>query len=197
MVLVSSMHHTASTDATKNKPEIISHYNSTKCGVDLLDMKCAVFSSSRRTRRWPLAVFYRLLNISCVNSFIIYMSYKDIPDLSRFDFIKQLANDMIVPHLRSRLALNLNLPKELKSTIQRAIGEESQPPAQQHPPAQQQSSVNQGDVPVPSDQMMKRKTCSTCPYQKKRKTAYMCIKCKKPICGECSRKVCLECAKEC
>lgn len=44
--LISSMHNT---NQTKNKPEMISFYNRYKCGVDLLDMKCAVFSSCRKT----------------------------------------------------------------------------------------------------------------------------------------------------
>lgn len=206
VILLSSMHQTASVDARKNKPEIISYYNSTKCGVDLLDMKCSVFSSSRRTRRWPQAIFYRLLNISTVNSFILYMSYKDIPDMGRFEFVKQLATELITPHLRTRLTTNLNLPKGLRMTIQTALEDTDQPTAQQPPtqqspghqlPAAQQPQARHGDIPVPSDTMRKRKTCSTCPYQKKRKTAYMCIKCEKPICVECSRKVCLECSKEC
>lgn len=47
--LISSMHNTNETNQTKNKPAMISFYNSNKCGVDLLDMKCAVFSSCRKT----------------------------------------------------------------------------------------------------------------------------------------------------
>jgi hypothetical protein len=47
---------------------------------------------------------------------------------------------------------------------------------------------------VPDDKLPKRKTCRKCPSQKKRQTAYFCIKCKTPICLECSRKVCTDCA---
>lgn len=59
VILVSSMHHSIETGERKNKPEIVCYYNKTKAGVDLLDMKCAIYSSSRRTRRWPLAVFFK------------------------------------------------------------------------------------------------------------------------------------------
>uniref|UniRef100_A0A1B6KAR6 Uncharacterized protein n=1 Tax=Graphocephala atropunctata TaxID=36148 RepID=A0A1B6KAR6_9HEMI len=101
------------------------------------------------------------------------MSYKDIPNMSRFDFVKQLASEMIIPHLRSRIQSNLRLPKELKSTIEKALGKETQPPAQQ-PLAQPQLQVRQRDVPLPVDQMAKRKKFSTCDYQKRRKTACTC-----------------------
>lgn len=40
-----------------------------------MDMKCPVFNTSRRSRRWPLAVFYRLLSIGTVNAFILFMSF--------------------------------------------------------------------------------------------------------------------------
>jgi hypothetical protein len=49
----------------KNK-EIIEFYNGTKGGVDALDEKCTVYSTNRRTNRWPLAIFYTLINISMV-----------------------------------------------------------------------------------------------------------------------------------
>ncbi|XP_046671202.1 uncharacterized protein LOC124361205 [Homalodisca vitripennis] len=107
VILASSMHHTAQYNEDKKKPEIILYYNSTKCGVDLLDMKCAIYSSSRRTRRWPLAVFYRLVSIGTINSFVMYMSFKDIPDMTRFDFIKALGYQLIAPHVQARL-MNTN-----------------------------------------------------------------------------------------
>lgn len=68
VVLTSTMHQSVAHIKEKRKPEIICFYNKTKVGVDILDMKCAMFSSNRKTRRWPLAVFYRLVNIGSVNS---------------------------------------------------------------------------------------------------------------------------------
>lgn len=49
VILVSSMHHQKCFDEENNKPEIISYYNLTKGGVDSLDQKCSVYSSSRRS----------------------------------------------------------------------------------------------------------------------------------------------------
>lgn len=184
VVLASTMHHTIEHNQEKKKPEIICFYNATKCGVDILDMKCAVFSSSRKTRRWPLAMFYRIINVASVNSFIVYNSFKDTPMINRFDYIKQLANEMIIPHLQKRLNETLNLPRGLKESIKSILGNVEPQPG----PHEQRE--------VPCDRLDKRKTCSTCPYEKKRKTGYMCIACKKAIClDSCSRKICLECSK--
>ncbi|KAG8286623.1 Molybdenum cofactor synthesis protein 3 [Homalodisca vitripennis] len=80
--------------------------------------------------------------------------------------------------------MNTNLPRELRVNIEKTMGEEQLEPHQQPQARQLQVDLPQ----VPSDKMEKRKTCSTCPWAKQRKTAYMCIDCKKPVCLECSRK---------
>ena len=43
-----------------------------KGGVDTCDKMCASYSISRVTRQWPLAVFYILMNIAGINSWVIY-----------------------------------------------------------------------------------------------------------------------------
>lgn len=68
------MRHSKLIDSQK-KPEIITYYNNTKCGVDVLDMCYAIYSSGRRTRRWPLAVFYHMINLASSNGYILYLCY--------------------------------------------------------------------------------------------------------------------------
>lgn len=58
VLLLSSMHHSIETDPFTEKPEIIAFYNNTKGGVDSMDQKCSVYTSSRRTRRWTMAIFF-------------------------------------------------------------------------------------------------------------------------------------------
>lgn len=181
VVLISNMHHSAHINEESGKPEIIMFYNETKCGVDLMDMRCAVYSSGRRTRRWPLAVFYRLVNVCSVNTFIMYLCYKDSPVISRYDFLKRLSLELMKPHLQKRLTIQ-NLPRQTKEVIKMAL--------------KQEDEEVQPDG-IPSDKLPKRKTCSKCPYVKERKTQYKCIKCSLPICLECSRKVCTNCAIDC
>nr|CAH7714948.1 unnamed protein product [Callosobruchus chinensis] len=72
VLVLSTMHEGAVVCPTTKKPEIILHYNQTKGGVDTFDQMCGHRSCSRKTRRWPLCVFYGMLNIACINSWIIY-----------------------------------------------------------------------------------------------------------------------------
>lgn len=180
VVLISTMHHDTEINQDNKKPEIVCFYNKTKAGIDLLDMKCAIYDSNRRTRRWPLAIFYRILSIASVNSFILYMCYTGSEIMTRFQFIKQLSQSLVEPHLRRRLTIP-QLRRDVKQEIKRILGEN-----------QQEMQVEA----VPSDKMEKRKTCGKCPSAKERKTQYKCILCSTPVCLECTRKVCLNCAKE-
>lgn len=69
------MHFSKSIDYSTNekkKPEIITAYNSTKGGVDTSDWMAENYSIARRSARWPLTVFYTLLNIGDINSQIIF-----------------------------------------------------------------------------------------------------------------------------
>lgn len=52
-------------------------YNHSKGGVDEIDKKYAIYSCSRKTRRWPQAIFYRLLDIAGVNAFVLYSQYPE------------------------------------------------------------------------------------------------------------------------
>ena len=58
VLLLSSMHHTNIVNQHSKKPEINEFYNSTKTGVDSLDQKCATYSCNRKSRRWPLTIFF-------------------------------------------------------------------------------------------------------------------------------------------
>ena len=69
------MHHDDKIDPESGdmkKPEIITFYNSTKGGVDMVDQMAGEYDTSRNSRRWPLTVFYTLLNVSTINAYILY-----------------------------------------------------------------------------------------------------------------------------
>ncbi|XP_049946608.1 piggyBac transposable element-derived protein 4-like [Schistocerca serialis cubense] len=189
VLLLSSMHHSNYTDVSNDKPEIISFYNATKSGIDTLDMKCSVYSTNRKTRRWPLAIFYHMVAMAGSNASILYGLFGEKKTVSRFDFLKRVSLYLVYDFVKSRLAIS-NLPQELQSIIS-SLEEEA---------AKEKQIVSQRNKFVvrvdecPTDTLGKRKTCRFCPYQKKRKTAYKCISCEEPTCLECSRKVCKTCA---
>lgn len=173
VLLVSSMHHSAFSDPNTGKPEIIEYYNNTKGGVDSLDQKCSNYSASRRTTRWPMAIFFAMVNICSTNAFVVYSSSESPVINNRFRFIKNLAYDLVLPHVQTRYN-NPYLQKELKTLIKSFLNIEEQP-----------QNINL--------KLQKRERCYICPYAKDRKTSNACVGCKKPVCGGCSYNICKNC----
>lgn len=58
----------------KKKPEVILSYNSTKSGVDTMDQMVRCYSVKRMTRRWPMVIFYNMVDVSGLNAYIIWAS---------------------------------------------------------------------------------------------------------------------------
>ncbi|KAI3372472.1 hypothetical protein L3Q82_022962, partial [Scortum barcoo] len=54
------------------KPIIILDYNKNKGGVDNLDKLTASYTCQRMTRRWPMVVFYNILDVSAYNAFVLW-----------------------------------------------------------------------------------------------------------------------------
>ncbi|TWW67475.1 UDP-glucuronosyltransferase 1-6 [Takifugu flavidus] len=75
VVLMSSLHRDGRMcDQEHHKPEIIMDYNATKGGVDNLDKLVTAYSCKWRTLRWPLVIFFDMLDISAYNAFVIWMA---------------------------------------------------------------------------------------------------------------------------
>nr|XP_024654867.1 uncharacterized protein LOC112430683 [Maylandia zebra] len=71
--VLSSMHQDVMIgDGRKRKPNTITDYNHMKCGVDVLDQMAWMYSVRAATRRWPVAVFYNMLDLAAVNAYILY-----------------------------------------------------------------------------------------------------------------------------
>ena len=177
VLLLSSMHHNGEVNEEDNKPEIISYYNSTKGGVDEIDKKCSNYNRSRRTRRWSMAIFFRMLDLSAINAGILYNLHSHEKTVDRSVFLKLLARSLIVPQMQRRV-LNKHLPKELRLSINTVLG----PDAPENVREENKAEGNQT-----------RKLCHICPSKLKRKTAYKCDTCMKHVCLQCSKPVCKDC----
>lgn len=116
--------HREEIDIQSGKPAIIAGYNNTKGGVDELDKKCSIYSTKRRTRRWPVVIFYRLLDISAANAYVIYQFCAEFDDKLRADFLKSLGRQLVLPHLQRRQH-NPRLPKLLRDNISSILGPDS------------------------------------------------------------------------
>lgn len=92
VLMLSSMHYDNSIDIStgeQKKPDIVIFYNSTKGGVDVVDRMCSNYSVGRVSNRWPLTLFYCMLDIAGINSQIIYQSNNDDQQIRR-NYLKLL-----------------------------------------------------------------------------------------------------------
>lgn len=170
------MHHSDCVDDDSKKPEIILFYNETKAGVDALDEKCATYSTSRRTRRWPMVLFHTLLNIAGVNSRVMYQFSQAGREISRSSYLKELGRQLYTPHVTARI-YNTNVPRKIRMSAADIL----------------KLSVEEPPTPVEAPQRSKRPRCGLCPPGKDRKTSNRCSSCKKPVCLQCSNLVCKNC----
>lgn len=174
--LLSTMHHDDKIDAyteEKAKPEIITFYNRTKGGVDTVDQLCRTYDVSRNSRRWPLTIFFALMNVAGINAHVVYYENTGDP-LRRRLFLKKLALELIQEQLCRRQARSSHLSKEMQLKLKRTTGETS---AANPPPAKKP----------------KQARCEECPRNKDRKTRFQCHSCSKYICMEHVVPTCKQC----
>ena len=56
----------------KCKSETVPFYNQKKFGVDVLDQMSRLYSVKAASRRWPLNIFYTVIDMALINSWVIY-----------------------------------------------------------------------------------------------------------------------------
>lgn len=178
VILISSLHHDHVIDAEtgdKKKPDIITFYNHTKGGVDNLDKLCATYDVARNTRRWPMVIFYALLNVAGINSQIIYVANNpDIKSIERRQFLRKLSFDLTEEHLKRR-SMELNVPIPVRERRQEVAGTSQ--------PTNRDAFITLG----------KRKRCYLCHADNKSK--YYCFKCQKFVCLQHAVILCPDCKK--
>ena len=77
----------------KRKPETILYYNANKFGVDVLDSMFCSMSTKAGCRRWPLAVFYNVLDLAGLNAYILFKKATGT-NLQRRTFLMQLSAEL-------------------------------------------------------------------------------------------------------
>lgn len=176
VTLLSTMHDTADTNSIVTLPEMIEFYNSTKGGVDTFDQLCHRYSVSRRTRRWPLCIFYGILNLVGINTAVLLngscSKNKEVYTNRRL-YLKNLALSLMKPHMAERLRWP-TLPTYLRETIRGIL-----------------------KLEVPEEQPAPRATgvgrCRFCHRSRDRKSRTSCDVCKEYICADHQRKICPKC----
>ena len=59
-------------ESEKNKPEAVQFQNKIKCGVNGADQMVRQYSFKAGGCRWPVAVFYNILDLAGINAFVLY-----------------------------------------------------------------------------------------------------------------------------
>lgn len=177
VVLLSTMHEDHKIDEDSGdlqKPEIITFYNHTKIGVDVLDQMCAKYDVARNTKRWPMVIFFDLINISAINASRIHSANNVVtPPISRSDFITNIAWNLIVPKIRERVNVPV-LPVELKRRARKLLGLDEPQPERQ-----------------PTDNKVGR--CYRCGRERDRSTRKCCNQCGRKICPDHTLLICDTC----
>lgn len=165
------MHDSDDIDAQTGKPEMILYYNSTKGGVDMVDQLCSNYNVARATRRWPMVIFYSLVNISGINTQVIYNANNQEEKMLRRHFLEQLAYSLIEPQLKSRV-FDIHIPRNIKVRIREIC------------------NIHQEEENQPVTRVGR---CALCSSKKNRKTKYQCKFCKIFLCLEHITSVCNDC----
>ena len=92
-------------NSTEKETYINLHYNKNMGAVDNLDEATKEFSVARKTTRWPLRLFYDLIDIAVYNSFVLHCLRQKCWKTNRperADFMQTLAMQMAYPYVQCR-----------------------------------------------------------------------------------------------
>lgn len=90
-----------------NKPELIIDYNFGKKGVDQLDEAIEEFSCRRKTVRWPLLLFFNMLDVAAHNGLILMK--KSGSHLTRKQYLRTLSIQLAEESAKTRFKRNYTI----------------------------------------------------------------------------------------
>lgn len=160
----------------ERKPVIITDYNDTKFGVDILDKMCHQYDTSRNSRRWPLTLFFHLLNVRGVNAINIFRANNNEQNVVRREYLSTLALELMKPAVNRRMNLE-SIPKQLKIRCKLFLGIED---TEGHPVQPHRGPATSG-------------RCAMCPRAVDKKTKKRCDKCHQRACQNHLKNVCEQC----
>lgn len=140
-------------------------------GFFLIIQHVATYSCRRKTRRWPLVLFYNVLDISAYNSYVlwtsIHPSWEQRKSFRWRLFLEELGGSLIAP----LLSMRQHLPQTLSS---------------------ERTAVRPTPTPIPSStRSLSRKRCRMCTTR--RQVFSTCRKCGVAVCKEHYVTVCIYC----
>ncbi|KAJ8358228.1 hypothetical protein AAFF_G00021470 [Aldrovandia affinis] len=127
------------------------------------------YSCRRKSSRWPLTLFYNILDVSAYNAFVLWVavdpSWNERKKYRRRIFLEQLGQMMITPEMERRT----HMPRTPSSAALVAEAQQGEDSGEPH-----------GEEPGSSTTPKKRKSCKLCTVRKR--CINTCIKCGIYIC---------------
>ena len=101
----------------KKKPETVLFYNKTKSGVDVIDQMARKYSVKAGSRRWPVHVFYNVIDLALINSWILF---RDVckSNVSRRRFIQLVGEELTGTNPGVDIAKNVAAKRSATETDQ-------------------------------------------------------------------------------
>lgn len=105
VLVLSTKHKNIKLDnSCKKLSETVAFYNKTKFGVDVTDQMARKYSVKSGSRRWPLQVFFNILDLAGINSWILYKETTG-ENISRKNFLFRLAEELAAEYNSSKQIL--------------------------------------------------------------------------------------------
>ncbi|XP_050321369.1 piggyBac transposable element-derived protein 4-like [Bactrocera neohumeralis] len=193
-VVMSTLHHAPNIEnESKKLPEIISFYNSTKGGVDTVDKMLSCYSYKRKTNRWTMAVFSNIIDISALNSYILYNDIdpnwkKTQKHTKRKCFLHELAISLAKPYMEKR---KKGAKNELSSALLYKLSFQNISDTSNNDTG---PSKKQKNDKSPKKNRARCQKCYHSGEHKNKWTSSFCFLCKTPCCTERHAKnICIDC----
>lgn len=158
VVLLSTLHNGDEVDSQTQKPQIILDYNRNKGGVDTVDQMKGSYSVARNSRRWPLTIFFSMVNIGAINSQVIFRHNNPADSTPRSTFLKNLAKMLTYDAMKLRFQIQ-NVPFQIRQRIQNIL-----------------------DLPLPEEEPRREGRCHYCGRHRGNRTRKQCHSCHNFIC---------------
>ncbi|KAL7854606.1 hypothetical protein SRHO_G00167960 [Serrasalmus rhombeus] len=176
------MHKDASLSTREDmKPQMILDYNSTKGGVDNLDKVTATYSCQRTTARWPLVLFYNIVDVSAYSAYVLWIEINQQWNASKLYrrrlFLEELGKALFTPKIQTRA-------RPARSPAAAAVITKVQERASDRP------TMDPLDTGA-----KKRRRCQVCPSRDDSKTSTCCVRCKTYICRKHTVTFCPSCGE--
>jgi hypothetical protein len=168
---------------------MIHDYNQTKFGVDTVDQCISMYTIRRVTKRWPMIVFFNLIDIASINAMTLWLcqnsDWHSRKNYIRRLFLENLGRSLTNPH-NERRSQQVRLTLKIKLSLQ-SLGFEVKP------------KILENQVRI-NESSKRRRRCYICPTHPGRKSQQVCDICKNNVCRSHSSSfttiICQSCEKK-